>query len=85
MAFWYCRVCGLDYDYSPWGPNEDEPSYDTCECCGVQFGVDDYSVLSTQAYRRTWLSKGAKWFYPKLQPTDWDLAAQLAQVPAQYQ
>ncbi|TGE28012.1 hypothetical protein [Hymenobacter metallicola] len=84
MALWYCRVCGLDYDYSPWGPNDDEPDYSICECCGAQFGIDDYTVSGAQAYRRQWLSTGSSWFYPKLQPADWQLEEQLAYVPEKY-
>jgi hypothetical protein len=84
MGVWYCRVCGLDYDYSPWGPGEDTPDYGTCECCGVQFGVDDYSVLTARVYRQHWLHNQARWFYPNMQPADWQLSAQLAQIPEQF-
>lgn len=84
MAVWHCRVCGLDYDYSPWGPHEDAPDYGTCECCGAQFGVDDYSVPGVKNYRAKWLAAGGKWFYMKLQPANWNPETQLAQVPEQY-
>lgn len=84
MAAWYCRVCGLDYDLSPWGANEDTPDYGSCECCGAQFGVDDYSVVSTKQYRSQWLADGAPWFYPNLKPAGWQLEAQLTQLSEKY-
>ncbi|TGE23760.1 hypothetical protein E5K00_00670 [Hymenobacter aquaticus] len=84
MAVWHCRVCGLDYDYSPWGPNDDAPDYGTCECCGVQFGTDDYSVETARAFRRQWLNAGAKWFYVNMQPADWQLETQLTQIPERF-
>ncbi|PJJ61151.1 hypothetical protein [Hymenobacter chitinivorans] len=84
MSTWNCRVCGLDYDYSPWGPQGDTPDYGTCECCGAQFGVDDYSVASSRSFRQQWLSGGTAWFYPNLKPADWQLESQLSQIPAHY-
>lgn len=84
MAVWYCRVCGLDYDVSPWGPNDDTPDYGTCECCGAQFGIDDYSVLSSRSFRQQWLADDAPWFYANLKPADWDLLTQLTQIPEQH-
>ncbi|TGE18578.1 hypothetical protein [Hymenobacter elongatus] len=84
MAIWYCRVCGLDYDVSPWGPQEAAPDYSTCACCGVVFGYDDQTAASATAYRNSWLEAGGKWFYPRMQPSDWQLQPQLAQIPEPY-
>ncbi|UOQ64960.1 hypothetical protein [Hymenobacter volaticus] len=84
MVTWYCRVCGLDYDESPWGPNENAPDHSICECCGAEFGYHDHTPASTRQYRATWLANGALWFYPKLKPEGWLLAEQLEQIPDMY-
>ncbi|WP_460621883.1 hypothetical protein [Hymenobacter tenuis] len=84
MMVWYCRVCGLDYDESPWGPDGQTPDFSICACCGVVFGYDDCLPASARAYRATWLAAGATWFYPNMRPTNWVLLEQLAQVPALY-
>lgn len=85
MEVWYCRVCGLDYDESPWGPDGQSPDYTICACCGVEFGYQDYTPDSTREYRAQWLAAGAAWFYPNMKPQNWQPAAQLQQVPAGYQ
>ncbi|TGE06541.1 hypothetical protein [Hymenobacter fodinae] len=85
MEMWYCRVCGLDYDVSPWGEDGHTPDYTCCACCGAQFGIDDYNVVTAQLFRATWLTEGAPWFYANLKPSGWQLAAQLPQIPLAYQ
>ncbi|RAK63536.1 hypothetical protein DLM85_21280 [Hymenobacter edaphi] len=81
---WYCRVCGLAYDYSPWGEDERTPDYGICECCGVEFGYEDFTPESTRTYRQQWLAAGASWLQPKQRPVAWELATQLAQVSPAY-
>ncbi|UYZ63572.1 hypothetical protein [Hymenobacter weizhouensis] len=85
MSTWYCRICGLDYDTSPWGPDERTPDYTICDCCGVSFGYEDYTPAAARQFRVEWLRRGAPWFCPRQRPADWDLAGQLAQVPPAYQ
>ena len=84
MPLWYCRVCGLDYDQSPWGPADDSPDYTTCHCRGVEFGYEDYTPDSARQYRAGWLADGASWFYPNVKPDNWQLPQQLRQVPELY-
>lgn len=84
MPVWYCRVCGLDYDESPWGPDDHSPDHSSCHCCGVEFGYEDYTPDSARQYRATWLAAGAAWFYPNVKPDNWQLETQLRQVPQQY-
>ncbi|OON68556.1 hypothetical protein B0919_13025 [Hymenobacter sp. CRA2] len=81
---WYCRVCGLEYDYSPWGGDERTPDHSICECCGIEFGYEDHTISSTRNYRQQWLSAGSKWFDPKRRPNNWDVSSQLGQVPISY-
>ncbi|SHI93502.1 hypothetical protein SAMN02745146_1959 [Hymenobacter daecheongensis DSM 21074] len=84
MTIWHCRVCGLDYEESPWGLDDRTPDYTICECCGAEFGYDDYTPASVRRYRLNWLQSGAAWFYPKLRPADWQPEPQLAYVPEPY-
>ncbi|GAB2947739.1 hypothetical protein GCM10027048_10900 [Hymenobacter coalescens] len=81
---WCCRVCGLEYKYSPWGEDEQTPDYTICDCCGAEFGYEDYTPISARAYRQQWLTAGAKWFTPKQRPANWHVDLQLKQVPAAY-
>ena len=76
-----CRVCGLANEEPPWGPDGRLPTFDICDCCGVEFGYEDNSPASTRAYRQRWLGLGASWFSPKDRPDLWELDAQLRRVP----
>ena len=33
-----CRVCGKVQDDPTWGEDGKTPTFDICDCCGVQFG-----------------------------------------------
>jgi hypothetical protein len=79
-----CRVCGLLQDEPPWGEDGHSPTHNICDCCGAEFGYEDSTLLGIQRYRQEWLAKGAPWFHPKARPGNWDVAAQLAQVPAAF-
>lgn len=81
MSIWYCRVCGLDYDESPWGADGQTPDYSTCACCGVTFGYDDQTPTAARQFRQEWVAQKTPWFYPRQRPAGWDAAQQLAQVP----
>jgi hypothetical protein len=70
--------------YFPWGKNGKSPTYDYCACCGVEFGYRDETLEGVRNFRKQWLSKGANWHYVKMQPEDWDLEAQLKQIPIEY-
>lgn len=72
-----CRVCGYDYksyylkqgknidtkknDFFPWGENGDSPSYDYCDCCGIEFGNQDDDLESVRKERTKWIENGMKW------------------------
>lgn len=58
----YCRVCGLYLGYQPWGEDGKTPSYEICPCCGVEFGYEDDSKSSIQAYREQWIRNDCQWF-----------------------
>ena len=73
MKIYNCPVCG-------WGPYK-EPycsvqelrwSYDICECCGCEFGLDD-----NQIHYQEWLESGCEWFEPELKPANWKIENQI--------
>lgn len=79
-----CRVCGLlQIDY-PWGENGDTPTYDICPCCGVEFGNEDYTIVSIREYRKEWLRNYNGWFEPSKRPKDWNLEEQLKSIPEEW-
>ena len=77
-----CRVCGYSYQSPTWFDDE-TPSNDICVCCGVQFGYEDTTRDGVSEYRNEWIAKGAIWFskHHKQKLKDWNLEAQLSQVP----
>ena len=77
MSDKYCRVCGFKLRFSPWGEDNNSPTYEICPCCGAEFGCDDYTPKSIKAYREKWIKSGAKWFNPDKKPDNWNLEKQL--------
>lgn len=59
---YHCPVCGLLLNFAPWGEDGKSPSYEICHCCDVEWGNEDYTPNSLQAYRHKWLASGAEWF-----------------------
>jgi hypothetical protein len=79
-----CRVCGLRQEEPPWGDDGHSPTYEYCACCGTEFGYQDASLTGVLRQRERWLDAGAAWAEPERKPPDWDLEAQLAQIPAEW-
>lgn len=58
-----------------------------CACCGTEFGIEDDGATEADALfhvrqrRQAWLKAGAAWFSPREKPDDWNLDAQLKQIP----
>lgn len=76
-----CRVCGLRQRGPPWGEDGNSPTFEICDCCGVEFGYEDSTPSSTKEYRSHWLVNGAAWFQPETRPPDWNLESQLKWIP----
>ena len=72
-----CRVCGLQQAEPPWGEDGKSPTFDICDCCGVEFGYEDSLSAGVERYRAEWLKKGAPWLRPSARPPDWSLERQL--------
>jgi hypothetical protein len=73
----YCPVCGLEQNEPPWGDDGKNPSFDICDCCGVEFGYEDSTPESIESYRKKWIAEGAKW---KRKPENWNLEKQLNNI-----
>jgi hypothetical protein len=79
-----CRVCGKIQSDPPWGEDGRSPTFDICDCCGVEFGYGDCTLLATKSFREKWLSSGAKWKYPKAKPSNWSFNDQMKNIPPEY-
>ena len=49
-----CRVCGFRHSYMPWGPKGRTPTYDICDCCGAEFGYEDFTYESIRGHLERW-------------------------------
>ena len=79
-----CRVCGCNQGFEPWGEDGETPTFDICQCCGIQFGREDCSVLEVKEQRKRWLKNESKWFASKGKPEGWSLDDQLKGIPIEY-
>ncbi|HEV8103263.1 MAG TPA: hypothetical protein VGP69_05950 [Gaiellaceae bacterium] len=89
MVKWHCRVCGLEYSAEepedlPWGLDECCPDYTFCDCCGVEFGYQDFTPFGARRFRSSWLEDGARWDQPDQMPDGWNIEVQLMGVPEAY-
>lgn len=66
----FCRVCGAEQFFLPWGADGKTPSFEICDCCGVEFGYEDSTQAVVEHYRAQWVASGAKWFNAKKQPKE---------------
>jgi len=79
-----CRVCGKIQDELPGGNDDQCPTYDICDCCGVEFGYGDCTLKAIRISRENWLTKGASWKYPEGKPTNWSFEEQMKNLPEKY-
>jgi hypothetical protein len=76
----YCRVCGLHQGAPQWGEDGLTPTFQICDCCGVQFGYEDCTAHSITSYRKKWIEGGRRWFTSKARPQLWDFSIQEQQA-----
>lgn len=81
----FCRVCGLKQSEPPWGEDGESPTFEICDCCGVEFGYEDNTYASTLKFRKKWLKEGAHWFHSENKPKKWTLEKQLTHIPKPFQ
>lgn len=67
-----CPVCGYEGLNEPVRGEKNEPSFEICPSCGVEFGFDDYDS-SCKILGEKWFEGGAYWQSRTIQkPKDWD-------------
>ncbi len=76
-----CRVCGNPQADPPWGEDNQSPTYEICDCCGVEFGYGDCTPKAIKVFRDRWLVTGGNWKYPKYKPDNWSLEEQMKNIP----
>lgn len=76
----YCTICGLEQSPPPWGEDGDTPSFEICECCGVQYGYEDCTKDAILKFRKLWIKNGAQWSFSKKKPKNWSLEKQLKNI-----
>ena len=79
-----CRVCGLEQSVPQWGEDGQSPTYNICECCGVEFGYEDATLTGIKKYRDKWIQSGAKWNCQQSKPIHWSVDSQLLNIPQKY-
>jgi hypothetical protein len=79
-----CRVCGFKHYDFPWGADGKTPSFEICECCGTEFGYEDYQLGSIHKARAEWIAEGARWAMPISMPIGWKLEEQIAAIPESF-
>lgn len=79
-----CRVCGWPQEVAQHGSDGASPSFDFCDCCGVEFGYGDVTLVGIINHRQTWVKAGCPWQNPQAKPASWDLNEQLTNVKPQY-
>lgn len=79
-----CRICGSEQLEAPQSEDGESPTYDICDCCGVEFGYEDSTLKGIKMYRSKWLDNGAKWYHKKSEPESWSLEEQLSHMQVKY-
>jgi hypothetical protein len=79
-----CRVCGRHHEDKPWGGDGASPTFDICDCCGVEFGYEDSTLEAVKKYRAAWIAEGCTWFRPKDKPSGWTWEQQSQNVPERF-
>ena len=80
----FCRVCGYDMGYPTWGENGQEPTYEICPCCGIEFGYEDATIKGIRQARQKWIDNGMKWFDMKEKPEKWNPLDQMKNIQQEY-
>ncbi len=78
--YMHCRVCGLLQCDPPWGEDEKTPSYEICDCCGVEFGYEDSTPTGVIRARDKWEKSGFQWVNPSARPDGWEADVQLTRA-----
>ncbi|MET3565947.1 hypothetical protein ABIC47_001432 [Leifsonia sp. 563] len=77
----YCRVCGYESPEPPWGNSGVDPSWESCPCCGVEYGYQDATAEGVTRFRARWLNAGAQWVDPSIPEDGLTTETRLRRVP----
>jgi hypothetical protein len=80
-----CRVCGKIQSDPPWGLDGQCPTYEICDCCGLEFGYGDCTPEAARAWRKHWIETGTQWKCPEERPVNWSADEQMRNIPELYQ
>ncbi|MBK9274158.1 MAG: hypothetical protein IPM49_06430 [Flavobacteriales bacterium] len=76
-----CPVCGYDNLEQPPFSSSGFPTYETCSCCGFEFGFTDESEKWTyEAYRERWIQEGCFFKYAPDRPKNWSVEQAMLQL-----
>ena len=82
---WPCRVCGLDMGSHAWGGDENLSfTYEICDCCGAEAGLNDIDIDAVKRYRKKWIEDGCPWFFAAVKPDGWNLEKQMCQIKSRW-
>lgn len=80
MRKYVCLVCGYPGLEEPPRLENGMPSFDICECCGVQFGYEDCTEERILEYRKKWIKSEGEWFSKESKPDNWSMKQQLKNI-----
>lgn len=81
MDKYICHVCGYpNLDEPPRSKDGNVPSFDICDCCGIEFGYEDTTEENVKNYRKKWIDSGGEWFCKDLRPDNWSMREQLKNI-----
>ena len=83
MKKYICPVCGYSDLEEPPRDKNGMPSFDICDCCGVEFGYEDLTEESMIKYRKKWIETGGEWFIKESKPNNWTMQEQLKNIGIQ--
>ncbi len=75
-----CPICGFPELSEPPRNEFGVPSFDMCNCCGVEFGYEDCTPDEIIKYREKWIKDGCKWALEDDKPANWSLEEQLKNI-----
>ncbi len=77
-----CPICGYSGLSSPAYFDSGEPTYQSCRCCGFEYGYHDEDLGYThEQWRQKWIDGGMVWNEKtEKPPLNWDPRKQLLNI-----
>lgn len=80
MEKYKCPVCGYPDLEEPPRDGNGRPSFDICDCCGIEFGYEDCTEENIIKYRKKWIESDGEWFSKDSKPNNWNMEQQLKNI-----